>query len=88
MALFYAPLIYVLLYYFSDLPLPTLMLSTPIRVLMEKLNLFHDFFFKSYGIIWFVRNSFSGHYRFTTNKDNEGLRICKYPEYCLFSTSY
>ena len=31
MALFYAPLIYVLLYYFSDLPLPTLMLSTSIK---------------------------------------------------------
>ena len=31
MALFYAPLIYVLLYYFSDLPSPTLMLSTPIK---------------------------------------------------------
>ena len=31
MALFYAPLIYVLLYYFSDLSLLTLMLSTPIK---------------------------------------------------------
>ena len=31
MALFYAPLIYLLLYYFSDLPLPTFMLSTPIK---------------------------------------------------------